>query len=278
MSLTKDGACAMRLGSAVAIGMCAIVAGTHSVGAQGRAADSGLSGFRLWMDSVDMPSHLRWNSTCPVNSDSPYAPAAHCIVSDVPTLSPRLFPDTARAMPLQHLGSPFARLGPPRTVENGDAVDTIDVIVGGWQGLIEAHHLPARRDVVFALAAEGGVPTSRPASLTLRCRKGTLDASLETQQSVARVAARAVTVRFGPQTPQPQTWARGRDHTTLMVPGDQAHVRAFLDELGSHGRLTIEVARSPTLPPSAFTFNLEGIPVVVAELESACVVGSVQNR
>ena len=99
---------------------------------------------------------------------------------------------------------------------------------------------------------------------------GALEASLESQESFGRPRSHTVTVRFGAEPPQSQHWAYGRDSTTLIVAGGQHKVQAFVHMLGRSPRLTMEVARPRPAPPTVFTFDLDGIPVVVGQLESAC--------
>ncbi len=220
------------------------------------------------MDSVEARSGLRWHSGCLTYSDAPYLAStiASCQVSDIP--APTRY-DTARVLSFRHLESPFVHAGPPRPDENVDAADSIPIVVGDWHGLIEAHRVTGQKNVGFVLGSADAAGPSH-ADFALRCRKGVLEASLDGQQSLGRGRSHTVIVRLGAGPPQRQRWLLGHDSTTLVVAGDQRDVRAFVRALGTSSRLTLEVVRSRPSPPFVFLFDLDGIPVVVSQLESAC--------
>jgi hypothetical protein len=250
----------------VVISACLVLAYAHVAAAQGGGADSVPRATRRLMDSVDEPARLRWNSDCPIYSDFWTPLILGCQLSDVAT---PIVHDSVRTLSFQHLASPFILGGPPRRVESADAVDSIPIVVGDWHGLIEAYRASGRKNVDFVLSSADALGSPR-AALMLRCHGGALEASLESPRSFGPPRAHTVTVLFGAEPPQTQRWAYGRDSTTLVVDGGQHKVQAFVHMLGRSPRLTIDVARPRPAPPSVFAFDLDGIPVVVGQLESAC--------
>ena len=233
--------------------------------AQGGGVGSVPTATKRSMDSVDKPARLRWNSDCPVYADFWTPLILGCQLSDVPT---PIVHDSVRTLSFQHLASPFMLPGPPRRIESADVVDSIPIVVGDWHGLVEAHRADARKNVDFVLSSADALGSPR-AALTLRCHDGVLEASLDSQQSFGRPRSHTVTVLFGAEPPQSQHWGYGRDSTTLIVGGGQHKVRAFVHMLGRSPRLTIELARPRPAPSSVFVFDLDGIPVVVGQPESA---------
>ncbi len=258
----------MVLAKATVIGAGLVLAPFDAARAQGGVADSVLRATRHWIDSLDARSGRRWPAGCPSYSDFPYMATTipGCQISGIP--APTSY-DTARVLSFQHLESPFMHAGPPRPVERLDAADSIPIVVGDWHGLIEAHRLSGQKDVGFVLAPVD-VAGSSHADFALRCRKGVLEALLEGQQSLGRGHSHAVIVRLGAGPPQRERWLLGHDSTTLVFAGDQRDVRAFVRTLGGSSRLALEVVRPRPAPPSIFVFDLDGIPVVVTQLESAC--------
>lgn len=250
----------------IVISACLVLAHADVAAAQGAAADSVPRATRRWTDSAGAAARLRWNSGCPVHSEVWTPLILRCQLSDAPT---PILHDSLRTLSFRHLASPFTLPGPPGRVERADVVDSIPIVVGDWHGLIEAHRASARKDVDFRLSSADALGSPR-AALTLRCHEGALEASLESQQSFGRPRSHTVTVRFGAEPPQRQRWVYGHDGTTLIVAGGQHKVPAFVHMLGRSPRLTIEVARPRPAPPAIFVFDLDGIPVVVGQLESAC--------
>jgi hypothetical protein len=221
-------------------------------------ADSLLKSNGRRTDSVDVESRLRWLSHCPY-SDFFYA--STCVVSDLPASSP-----PGPLLRSEYVGLKTA-VGAVNHAEARDAVDSIPIVIGEWHGVIEAHRVPARRDLAFVLLSAN--TTGARALFTVQCRSGRLEASLDVPASLRHGASQTVTARYDAELPNIQRWVLAPGRSALVLAGRQPEIRAFIDKLADHTSLDLQL-RQPQAATAVLVFDLQGIRFVATELENEC--------
>jgi len=234
----------------VITGACLVLVLADVSSAQDRVADSVLKATKHRMDSLRMGDRLGWNS--------PNLPRGDFLNGSAPAV---ITADEVAQVP-----APTVDLSAPLTVPSLATVDSVPVVVGNWRGVIETNRLTMQKDVTFFLASADAA-VAGAATLALRCRKGKLDAYVDTEQVLGE--SHKVRVRLGTDPPEHQEWLAGADSTTVLVPGDEKKVQEFVRKLTDYTRLAIQV-QPDRASTRAFIFDLAGIAVVDAQLKTAC--------
>jgi hypothetical protein len=234
------------ISAAVLIAACVALVLPGVSSAQNRVTDSVMrTPPTTRTDSIRANSALIGSSLCQIQGDSPN--------------------------PIQAVRDCELSWAPGPTPAAQRTVDSTSVVVGNWQGLIQTDRITEQKNVHFLLrATDATLP--RAVSLMVRCRKGKLDAYVDTRQVLGGDRAHKVTVRFGTEPPEDQEWLGGADSTTLFLSGDQKKVQAFVRKLANYRSFTIQV-QSYHAWPQGFEFALDGIDWVSAQLWSGCKPG-----